>query len=140
LTNKKNEHIKYGNPKHSNKQKEDTTQYTTKKNQLNPIIASFLDKIESNRRNAKSPRKRINTSNKQHSRKLLQNNPTKMSKKNIQNTKRTKKKNTRTTNTMDTQKHTKPKHTTQLPNHIQLKKKQPQIQQQLLLIFYSCLN
>ena len=82
------------------------------------------------RRNAKSPRKRINTSNKQHSRKLLQNNPTKMSKKNIQNTKRTKKKNTRTTNTMDTQKHTKPKHTTQLPNHIQLKKKQPQIQQQ----------
>ena len=46
-----------------------------------------------------------------------------MSKKNIQNTKRTKKKNTRTTNTMDTQKHTKPKHTTQLPKHIQLKKK-----------------
>ena len=45
-----------------------------------------------------------------------------MSKKNIQNTRRTKKKNTRTTNTMDTQKHTKPKHTTQLPNHIQLKK------------------
>ena len=31
LTNKKNEYIKYGNPKHSNKQKEDTTQYTTKK-------------------------------------------------------------------------------------------------------------
>ena len=59
---------------------------------------------------------------KQQSRKLLQNNPTKMSKNNIQNTRRTKKKNTRTTNTMDTQKHTKPKHTTQLPNHIQLKK------------------
>lgn len=38
------------------------------------------------RRNAKSPRKRINTSNKQHSRKLLQNNPTKMSKKRIYRT------------------------------------------------------
>ena len=92
------------------------------------------------RRNAKSPRKRINTSNKQHSRKLLQNNPTKMSKKNIQNTKRTKKKNTRTTNTMDTQNHTKPKHTTQLPNHIQLKKKQPQIQQQQFFKIFTFIH
>lgn len=66
-----------------------------------------------------------NTSNKQHNRKLLQNNTTTKSKKNIQNTQRIKTKNKRTTNKMDPQNSTKTKHTNQHEHSIQLSKTNP---------------
>ena len=96
------------------------------KNYLNPIIAKFLDNIKPDLDvNPKSLNGYRNTSNKQHNRKLLQNNTTTKSKKNIQNTQRIKTKNKRTTNKMDPQNSTKTKHTNQHEHSIQLSKTNP---------------
>ena len=47
MTNKKNKYIKYENPKTFKQAKRRYNTIHNQKNQLNPIIASFLDKIES---------------------------------------------------------------------------------------------